>query len=351
MTLVLGNVLIYTAIVGLKMEINDEALHGKSRTRNGSWATQPISALTTEIPSFNANQRPRSERRYWPTTRYGYLVAGWFIAIHALAIAGLVIFPFPGWRVFLAASVLAFLGGASVTICYHRSVAHQSLRLHPVVREIFTLLAMLSGASAPGSWIPAHRRHHATTDTPNDPSSPKWGGLFWAHFGWIYQTPAAPPKYTLASERSYFQRWGRLQIPLLAVALAIGALFGAAAFFWLGAVRLVFCFHGTALVNSVCHTRPGTPPGMDASRNVGWVGLMQFGIGECWHQNHHAYPGSARLGWTWREPDLGYLLILALEKLRLASAVHRSRGPVHCDRPGTPLMSPNGTPPRLRNYE
>jgi len=43
--------------------------------------------------------------------------------------------------------------------------------------------------------------------------------------------------------------------------------------------------------------------------------------GENWHRNHHARPGSARLGWNWRQPDAGYVVILALEKLGLATDV------------------------------
>ena len=72
--------------------------------------------------------------------------------------------------------------------------------------------------------------------------------------------------------------------------------------------------------------RPRTacsPAGTDASRNVAWVALMQFTIGESWHQNHHALPGCAQLGWNWRQPDTGFLVIVVLKKLGLASAVRR----------------------------
>jgi stearoyl-CoA desaturase (delta-9 desaturase) len=48
---------------------------------------------------------------------------------------------------------------------------------------------------------------------------------------------------------------------------------------------------------------------------------MHLFQGENWHRNHHARPGSARLGWSWRQPDAGYMLILALEKFGLATDV------------------------------
>ena len=256
-----------------------------------------------------------------PTTRSGYLIAFWLALIHVLAAIGLALFPWPGWRIFLAAATLSFLGGAAVSVCFHRALAHRSVTLHPVMLQIFTFLAMFNGSSAPGAWIPTHRYHHATTDTHDDPSSPVWGGLFWAHLGWIYQAPPPPAKYLFESERKYFQYWSRLQIPLLAFALLIGAPFGWAAFFWLGSIRLAFSLHATALVNSVCHTRPGAPAGTDASRNVAWVALLQFTIGESWHQNHHALPGCAQLGWNWRQPDTGFLnvAISADTPLRISS--------------------------------
>ncbi len=90
--------------------------------------------------------------------------------------------------------------------------------------------------------------------------------------------------------------------------------FGVCAFFWLGAIRLVFSLHAQCFVNSICHSEPGVALGEDSSRNVRWLGLMHFLQGENWHRNHHARPGSARLGWSWRQPDVGYLVIVALER-------------------------------------
>jgi len=72
-------------------------------------------------------------------------------------------------------------------------------------------------------------------------------------------------------------------------------------------------------------TRAGISPGEDSSRNVTWLALMQFCQGENWHRNHHARPGIARLGWNWRQPDVGYLAICVLEKIGLATDVRHIR--------------------------
>lgn len=50
-------------------------------------------------------------------------------------------------------------------------------------------------------------------------------------------------------------------------------------------------------------------------KNIRWVSLLT--MGECWHNNHHAYPGSARLGDGAGEWDPGWWALLALKRLGL----------------------------------
>ncbi len=73
----------------------------------------------------------------------------------------------------------------------------------------------------------------------------------------------------------------------------------------------------------MCHLRPDAAPGQDSSRNVPWLAVWHLGQGENWHGNHHVRPGMARLGWTLRQPDVGWWVIVALEWLGLATEVHR----------------------------
>ena len=115
--------------------------------------------------------------------------------------------------------------------------------------------------------------------------------------------------------------WRWMQPAILTLSFFGPLYFGLCAFFWLGAIRLVFSLHAQCFVNSVCHSEPGVTRGEDSSRNVPWLGLMHFLQGENWHRNHHARPGSARLGWSWRQPNAGYLFIVALERMHLATDV------------------------------
>ena len=92
---------------------------------------------------------------------------------------------------------------------------------------------------------------------------------------------------------------------------------------WAGFARIAAVFHGTWLVNSAAH-RYGyrSYNTRDLSTNCWWVALLTFGEG--WHNNHHAFPRSARHGLEAREFDLSWLL---LEKLEQLGFVERVRTP------------------------
>jgi stearoyl-CoA desaturase (delta-9 desaturase) len=96
---------------------------------------------------------------------------------------------------------------------------------------------------------------------------------------------------------------------------------------WGGLIRMFVSFHATCSVNSLTHVfgrRPFAVPG--DSTNLTVVALATFGEG--WHNNHHAFPFSARIGLRWFEPDVGFAVIRALEVLGLAWDVKTARGGV-----------------------
>lgn len=99
--------------------------------------------------------------------------------------------------------------------------------------------------------------------------------------------------------------------------------FGSSLVVWGGAVRIVLVWNVTFAVNSVCHVwgyrNHATP---DNSRNNPIVGVLGFGEG--WHNNHHAFPQSARHGHRWWELDLSWLIIRALAWAGLVKIHHAS---------------------------
>jgi stearoyl-CoA desaturase (delta-9 desaturase) len=154
-------------------------------------------------------------------------------------------------------------------------------------------------------------------------------GAWHAHVGWLFQ-PAAPglSRYVgdLLADRlisrvsALFPLWVALGLVIPAALAGLitmswtGALLG---FIWGGLARVFIGHHVTWSINSVCHLW-GTRPfrSHDESRNNAIFGILAMGEG--WHNNHHAFPTSARHGLRWWEFDVSYLVIRVLEVCGLA---------------------------------
>jgi stearoyl-CoA desaturase (delta-9 desaturase) len=198
--------------------------------------------------------------------------------------------------------------------------------LNRVVEFLLVASAYLNGSGAPASWTANHRLHHANADGPDDISSPRIGGFWWAHLRWLWQAKQGPVvRWAPDLDSPYWRFWTRWQLPLLACSLCVGLPFGWKAFFWLGAIRLVIALHAQCFANSAAHLTRGLGEGEDSSKNVTWLAPVQGLQGENWHRNHHGSPAVARLGRNWKQIDLGWYVILFLERLRLASQVRRPR--------------------------
>ncbi|MGH9579869.1 MAG: acyl-CoA desaturase [Terriglobales bacterium] len=265
------------------------------------------------------------EQPFWKPARGKEGVFIYLVGIHVLAIIGLVLFPLPSLPVFAAALLLTALGGFGTTVCYHRMLAHRTVKLNPVIEHLLVFWAMFNGSGAPASWVAYHRHHHARADTPEDISSPTHGGFWWAHLRWLYQTPPAETKrWCPELTVGIYRFWESVELPVIVLSLFSGVLLGLGweGFFWVGAIRLVYSLHMQCLVNSLTHL--GHREGTDHSRNVWWLGPLQLSAwGENWHKDHHTYAGSARLGLRWWQTDIGWYLICALEAVGLASNVKR----------------------------
>lgn len=232
--------------------------------------------------------------------------------------------------------------GFGITVGYHRLFTHRSFR---AVRPVRVALAVLAGMAVQGSvlsWCATHRRHHAYSDRYGDPHSPHLArasgvrgvllGLWHAHMGWL-----------LDAERSETEEWvpdlhadpdmvridrafARLTIATFAlppaIALVVTGSLGAAlsAFLWGSLVRVFLLHHVTWSINSVCHFYGREAyRARDESRNV-WP-LAPLSFGESWHNNHHAFPWSARLGLRAWQIDPGWYVIRSLRAIRLVRDV------------------------------
>jgi len=146
-----------------------------------------------------------------------------------LAITGLILYPLPGWRIVLIAFGIAWVGGMGVTVCYHRAIAHGSLRLNPIVRHVMIFVAMFNGSGAPPSWTANHRQHHSRVETSEDISSPWIGGFWWAHLRWLWQTGQVPlDRWCPDLDKPEYRFWTRVQIPVVVLSVFFGLAFSPA---------------------------------------------------------------------------------------------------------------------------
>jgi stearoyl-CoA desaturase (delta-9 desaturase) len=242
-------------------------------------------------------------------------------------------FPAP-LAVFLAAYAV-HLG--YITVFYHRALAHRSLTLHPTTLRFVLATGNWVTGLDPKAWACMHRMHHAFSDGPDDPHSPAQAGVLGvllaqlrAYERTLYALLSGHPLYLrhvmdLDFPVHWLNRRGLWWLPYAAhagAAVLIASLtrrgFGVA--YLLGLMS--HPIEGW-VINSLGHAfGPRNFDTPDNSRNP-WLAALLIG-GEGLQNNHHRHPGSARFAYRWWEPDAGFLLCRALEKLG-ALTIDRSR--------------------------
>jgi stearoyl-CoA desaturase (delta-9 desaturase) len=223
-----------------------------------------------------------------------------------------------------------------VTVGFHRLFTHRSFQTVKPIQFVLGVLGSMSFQGPLADWVGRHRRHHQHSDDHGDPHSPHpHKGLlglvrgFWhAHIGWAFAPmPAELDRYAGDVRRSKLLRTVSALFPLWALLGVVipsaiglwclgwrGAISG---FLWGGLVRILLGHQVTWCVNSVCHLWGRRPyDSGDHSRNNVVVGVLA--LGEGWHNNHHAFPSSARHGLRWWQLDVSYWIIRGLEVCRLA---------------------------------
>jgi fatty-acid desaturase len=265
------------------------------------------------------------DRPWWKPLPGKGGVFAFIVLSHSLALLGLILFPIPSLKILGLTVALTTLGGLGLTVVYHRMLSHRTLRMNPVIEHVLIFFAMFNASGAPASWVAYHRHHHSKTDLPEDISSPKQGGFWWAHLRWLYQSaPADATKWCPDLNRGIYKFWTMAETPVIVLSFVFGLALGWQGFFWLGAIRLMYSLHMQCFVNSLTHL--GHSDEGDSSKNVWWLGPFQLaGWGENWHANHHSNAGSARLGLRWYQPDIGWYFIYAMERVGLVTSVKRPR--------------------------
>jgi len=231
------------------------------------------------------------------------------------------------------------------TIGFHRYFTHKGFETSKPIRALLAVLGCMTMQGPLTQWVTDHRKHHALSDQEGDPHSPHVGhgdgvlgalrGFVHSHVGWLFTLKG------LERGREYGKdlyddsmiRWiDRLYLVWVALTLGIpfgiGYLVGGSVergletMVWGGLLRIFLYQHATFSVNSICHMFGHQDyRSRDEARNNWLVAALVFGEG--WHNNHHAFPSSARHGLHRWQVDISWLVIRGAEKLGLVWNVRR----------------------------
>jgi stearoyl-CoA desaturase (delta-9 desaturase) len=223
-----------------------------------------------------------------------------------------------------------------ITLGFHRMLTHKAFQAHPWVKTFFLISGSMAMQGPALHWAATHTQHHANSDDEGDPHSPL-KSLWHAHVGWILNdfkpdiqkyagAMLKDPIIVFVHKTFWLWVFVGLAIPSL-IGAGAAYLMGQSAWFgaltgliWGGFVRLFFNQHVTWAVNSICHTFGSRQfETTDESRNNFLFGILAMGEG--WHNNHHAFPRSARHGMSWKQPDPSAWAIWLMEKLGLIKDV------------------------------
>jgi stearoyl-CoA desaturase (delta-9 desaturase) len=230
-------------------------------------------------------------------------------------------------RTLLAAALVTQLAVFATTIYLHRVLAHRSLTVRPAVALVFRAVLWITTGITPRAWVAVHRRHHAFSDTPQDPHSPRVLGFWAVQLGNVrlyretIRDGVTVKKYSrdLPPDRIdrvlFDHAFAGLAIGIGFLVVVLGPVGGLLA----AGIHTVVYLMISAAVNAVGHTF-GKRPFDNLATNNQWLAWLSGGEGL--HNNHHAAPTSARFALARGETDPGWWLIRLLLRANQAQLRH-----------------------------
>jgi stearoyl-CoA desaturase (delta-9 desaturase) len=213
------------------------------------------------------------------------------------------------------------VGSLGVGLGWHRLLTHRGFKAPKWLEYLLTALGTMSIQDSPDKWVATHRIHHAFVETEKDPHSTR-PGFWWAQMGWVVwgtaqdHDTATLERYVpdLIKDRGHAFITRFYYVPIIISALILFAIGGWTMVVWGVFARVVLGWHTTWFVNSLSHLYGKREfETRDDSTNNWFVALLTFGEG--WHNNHHAFPTSARHGLKWYQFDMNWIAIRIFEKL------------------------------------
>ena len=217
----------------------------------------------------------------------------------------------------------------AVTLYLHRSQAHRGVDFHPVIAHFFRFWVWITTSMITKEWVAIHRKHHAKCETEEDPHSPMVkgiGNVFWRGVE-LYREArwdrASIEQYGKGAPSDWIERHVYTRHPLagptllLLVSFALFGFMGVAV--W--AIQMAWIpFWAAGVVNGLGHwwgyrNFETTDTATNLTPWAVWIG------GEELHNNHHAFPSSAKFALRRWEFDIGWAAIRVLQTVGLAKVL------------------------------
>lgn len=263
------------------------------------------------------------------SVRWAPLKSLWISAMTAVAVVfGPLTFSWDALVLFVASSAVTLCFGHSVGM--HRRLIHNSFDCPLWLERACVYLGTLVGMAGPIGMVRLHdfrdwaQRQRACHDYSCHRAG-LWRDAWWQlHCRLVLRHPPVfRPEPRLANDRFYAaveHTWMLQQLPWAVLFLAVGG-WGWAV--WGICVRVSVSVIGHWLVGHFAHRRGGRSFIVDGAAAQGFDVRFAtlISMGENWHNNHHAFPGSARMGLFPGQPDPGWWLITAFAACGLATNI------------------------------
>lgn len=260
-----------------------------------------------------------------------------FLFDHMYGLANL-----PFWGYFAAAFILVQITMMAVTLYLHRDQAHRSLDLHPALRHFFRFWIFCTSGMLTREWVAVHRKHHAFCETKDDPHSPQIHGLkkVLLEGAELYRVEKDKPetleKYGRGCPDDWLEREVYTRHPYGGIGLLVVAylfFFGVPGIILIAVQLISMPLFAAGVVNGIGHySGYRNFECNDAATNIVPWGLLVGG--EELHNNHHAFPTSAKFSIRPWEFDIGWLYIRIFSVFGLAKVKKVAPEPVREASPG-----------------
>ncbi|WP_327857764.1 acyl-CoA desaturase [Acinetobacter guillouiae] len=226
---------------------------------------------------------------------------------------------------------LVFLISSAITLCLghslgmHRRLIHQSYECPKWLEYLFVHFGVIVGLAGPFGMVRTHDTRDWAQRQPqchpyfSHQSSFLKDGFWQIHCDIVLKHPPVFKEESILDTQFYRfmeKTWMLQQLPLALILYLIG---GVEWVIWGTCLRVAISVTGHWLIGYFAHNSGHRSWHVNGAGvqgyNIKFCGLIT--MGECWHNNHHAFPGSAKLGLEKGQSDPGWWVLIILSKIGL----------------------------------